>query len=156
VDIDGHEADAGDAAACHLAPAARRFDVGNHNYTAAAAAGAAIRLLLELGPKQVEQHVLALAHRFAVRMTEIGMPVFGGVSNEHASHIVTVGSAMGVEHDASADSEMAGLHQYLTERGARLSMRRDLLRFSFHIYNNDADIDRVVALCRDWLQRAGR
>jgi selenocysteine lyase/cysteine desulfurase len=27
-----------------------------------------------------------------------------------------------------------------------------LLRFSFGIYNNDADIQRLAALCQDWLK----
>ncbi|HVY14953.1 MAG TPA: aminotransferase class V-fold PLP-dependent enzyme [Rhodopila sp.] len=154
VDVgDGHEAESGDLAAYRLAPGARRFDVGNYNYTAAAAAGASIRLLLDLGPRQVEEHVMALAHRFAVRMTEIGLPVFGGVSNAHASHIVTVGKALGSAHDSTGDADMAGLYDHLTANGVRLGVRRDLLRFSFHIYNNDADIDRVVDLCQAWMRR---
>ena len=148
---DSHEAEVGDAAAYRLAPAARRFDVGNHNYTAAAAAGASIRLLLDLGPKQVEDRVMALAHRFAVRMNEIGLPVFGSVSNAHASHIVTIGRTLGTAHDASADAEMAKLYNFLVARGVHLGIRRDPLRFSFHVYNNEVDIERVVGLCQDWL-----
>ena len=148
---DGHEAEAGNLSQYRLAKGARRFDVGNHNYVAAAATGASIRLLLDLGPAAIEAHVMALAHRFATRMTEIGLPVFGGVSNALASHIVTVGRALGEAHDASDDAEMAGLYAYLTEHGVRLGIRRDLLRFSFHIYNNDADIDRVVSLCQAWM-----
>jgi selenocysteine lyase/cysteine desulfurase len=150
---DGHEAEAGDLAHYRLSAGARRFDVGNYNYTAAAAAGASIRLLLELGPRRIEDHVMALAHRFAVRMTEIGLPVFGGVSNAHASHIVTVGRALGSAHDSTGDADMAGLYDHLTENGVRLGVRRDLLRFSFHLYNNDADIDRVVSLCQAWMNR---
>jgi selenocysteine lyase/cysteine desulfurase len=147
---EGHEAEGGDLANYRLAAGARRFDVGNYNYTAAAAAGASIRLLLDLGPQRIEDHVMALAHRFAVRMTEIGLPVFGGVSNAHASHIVTVGKALGSAHDSTGDADMAALYDYLTANGVRLGVRRDLLRFSFHIYNNEADIERVVSLCEAW------
>jgi cysteine desulfurase/selenocysteine lyase len=150
---DGHEAETGDLTDYRLASGARRFDVGNYNYVAAAAAGASLRLLLDLGPAAVEAHVLGLAHRFAVRMAEIGMPVFGGVSNALASHIVTVGRAMGTAHDASADGEMVGLYDFLTANGVRLGIRRDLLRFSFHIYNNEADIERVAGLCGEWMAR---
>jgi selenocysteine lyase/cysteine desulfurase len=148
-----HEAAAGDAAAYQLARGARRFDVGNFNYTAVAAVAESLKLLLDLGPQQVEQRVCGLAHQFAARMTDLGLPVFGGVSNQYASHIVTIGHKLGAEHDASADMELSGLYQYLTANGVRLTVRRDLLRFSFHLYNNDDDVDRVVALCRDWLQR---
>jgi selenocysteine lyase/cysteine desulfurase len=154
VDIgDGHEAQAGDLTHYRLAPGARRFDVGNHNYLGAAAAGASIRLLLDLGPKRVEAHVMALSHRFAARMTEIGLPVFGGVSNNQASHIVTIGHAMGDAHDATSDTDMASLYDHLTANGVRLTVRRNLLRFSFHLYNNDADVDRVVSLSEAWLKR---
>ncbi len=150
---DGHEADAGDPANYRLARGALRFDVGNHNYTGAAAAGAAIRLLLDLGPGAVEAHVMGLAHRFALGMTQIGLPVFGGVSNALASHIVTVGEVVGAGHDSVDDPRMASLHDYLAEHGVRLGIRRGLLRFSFHVYNTEADVDRVVVLCRDWLAR---
>ncbi len=149
---DSHEAESGDAAAYRLAPAARRFDAGSHNYTAAVA-GASIRLLLDLGPKQVEGHVMALAHRFAMRMHEIGMPVFGGVSNAHASHIVTIGRTLGAEHDSFANADMARLYNVFVASGVRLSIRRDLFRFSFHIYNNEPDIERFVGLCENWLAR---
>ena len=148
----GHEAAAGDAASYRLARAARRFDVGNYNYAAAAAVGESIRFLLELGPKEVERYIFALAHQFATRMSEIGLPVYGGASAKYATHIVTVGHRLGFEHDSSADAEMAGLYDYLTAKGVRLGIRRDLLRFSFHIYNNEADVEQVVALCRDWME----
>ncbi len=148
----GHEADVGDAASYRLARAARRFDVGNYNYAATAAVGESIGLLLELGPKEVERYVFALAQRFAVRMSEIGLPVFGGASAEYGTHIVTIGSRLGSTHDSSADTEMTGLYDHLTAHGVRLGIRRDLLRFSFHLYNNDADVETVVALCRDWLK----
>jgi selenocysteine lyase/cysteine desulfurase len=148
---DGHEAATGDAAAYRLAPAARRFDVGNYNYIATAGVAESIRFLLDLGPAAVERYAFALAQQFRVRMTGIGMPVFGGVDNPYASHIVTIGRALGVEHDSSADAEMAGLYEYLTAKGVRLGIRRDLLRFSFHVYNDESDIDQVVALCRAWM-----
>ena len=148
---DGHEAASGDAAAYRLATGARRFDVGNYNYMATAGVCESIRLLLELGPLEVEHHVLGLAGRFARRMQEIGLPVYGGAAANNASHIVTIGATLGFEHDSSRDPAMLGLYDHLTANGVRLGIRRDLLRFSFGIYNNDEDIERVVALCRDWM-----
>ncbi len=47
---------------------------------------------------------------------------------------------------------MTGLYDHLTANGVRLGIRRDLLRFSFGIYNNDEDVERVVALCQDWMK----
>jgi selenocysteine lyase/cysteine desulfurase len=38
----------------------------------------------------------------------------------------------------------------------RLGIRRDLLRFSFHIYNNQDDIDRVLDLVGQWTKTRSR
>jgi cysteine desulfurase/selenocysteine lyase len=147
---DGHEAASGDAAAYRLAKEARRFDVGNYNYMAAAGVCESIRLLLELGPRKVEDHVLALAKRFARQIEGIGLPVYGRAND--ASNIVMIGKTLGFEHDSSTDAEMTGLYDHLTANGVRLGIRRDLLRFSFGIYNNEDDVERVVSLCQDWVR----
>jgi selenocysteine lyase/cysteine desulfurase len=76
--------------------------------------------------------------------------VFGEKSNAPASHIVAIGSALSDNHDGTGDPEMADLHDYLVANGVRLGIRRGLLRFSFHLYNNSDDIDRAVALARKW------
>lgn len=153
VDLDGHEATLGDPAAARLAAGARRFDVGNFNFPAALAVAPAMQLLLDLGPATVEREVCALAAAFANRMLDIGMPVFGGRPGPHSSHIVTVGGDLGFDHDAASDQEMATLYQHLAASGVRLSIRRDLLRFSFQIYNNMADVEQVVRLCAEWLRQ---
>jgi selenocysteine lyase/cysteine desulfurase len=148
---DAHEASAGDPGACRLAAGARRFDVGNYNYAAAIAVGQSIRFLLEIGPDEVEAYVFGLAREFARRIGDLGLPVYAGPSAGSGSHIVTVGRSLGLDHDSSADRDMSDLYGYLSAHGVRLGVRRDLLRFSFHLYNNEADIDRVAALCRDWI-----
>jgi cysteine desulfurase/selenocysteine lyase len=50
---------------------------------------------------------------------------------------------------------MGKLYQHLTAHGVRLSIRRDLLRFSFHLYNNSDDVDEVVRLSEQWLRQHG-
>ena len=47
----------------------------------------------------------------------------------------------------------AKLYEHLTAHGVRLSIRRDLLRFSFHLYNNTDDVDEVVRLSEEWLRQ---
>jgi selenocysteine lyase/cysteine desulfurase len=152
---EGHEASLGDPVTARFAPGAHRFDVGNFNFPAAIAVAPARELLLELGPRAVQDYVLALAATFANRMLDIGLPVYGGRPGPHSSHIVTVGNALGYDHDAAGDREMAKLYQHLVASGVRLSIRRDLLRFSFHIYNNRDDVDAVVGQCEQWLRRQG-
>ena len=88
-------------------------------------------------------------------MHDAGLPVYGGVptSNSPQAHIVAVGHSLGFDHDSAGDTAMADLYKFLNKRGVKLSIRRDLLRFSFHIYNNEDDIDRTVDLARQWLRQ---
>jgi cysteine desulfurase / selenocysteine lyase len=152
---EGHEASLSDPATTRYAPGAHRFDVGNFNFPAAIAVAPAIELLLDLGPRAVQDYVLELAAYFANRMLDIGLPVYGGRPGPHSSHIVTVGNNLGYDHDAAGDLEMSKLYEHLVAAGVRLSIRRDLLRFSFHIYNNTDDIDEVVRLSEQCLRQHG-
>jgi cysteine desulfurase / selenocysteine lyase len=147
---DQHEGSAGDASAYVLLKGARRFDVGNYNYPATVAVGASLQLLLDLGPKDVEAYVCGLTREFADRLLDLGLPVYGGRTNRAGSPIVTVGNMLSTDHDAKGDREMMELHDFLVAKGVRLGVRRGLLRFSFHLYNNRADIDFVVDLVRQW------
>ena len=147
---DAHEGSAGDASAYVLLKGARRFDCGNYNYPATVAVGASLELLLELGPKNVEAYVCGLTRAFADRLIELGLPVYGGRSNLAGSPIVTVGKELSRDHDAKGDREMTDLHDFLVANGVRLGVRRGLLRFSFHLYNNRDDIEYVVGLVRKW------
>jgi cysteine desulfurase / selenocysteine lyase len=147
---DQHEGSAGDTSAYVLAKGARRLDVGNYNYPATLAVAASLQLLLDLGPKRVEAYVCGLARSFADRLMAAGLPVYGGRSNALGSQIVTVGTALGVDHDTGGGEEMSDLYHFLMANGVRLGVRRGLLRFSFHLYNNQDDIDAVIDLVRRW------
>ena len=69
-------------------------------------------------------------------------------------HTVTVGSFAANQNDAIDDTALESLYAHLTEHGVVLSIRRGMLRFALHLYNNEADVDRVLDLTRSWL--AGR
>lgn len=150
---EGHEASVGNPAQYKLANGARRFDVGNFNFPAAIAVGRSLELLHELGMKNVESYVCGLANKLAVGFIEAGLPVFGGKPGPDGSHIVAVGRSLGLEHDAAGDERMRDLYAYLSANNVRLSIRRDLLRFSLHIYNDEGDVARVVELVRRWNRR---
>jgi len=83
----------------------------------------------------------------------VGLPVFGGEPGPEGSHIVTVGRSLGLEHDSAGDERMRDLYAYLVANNVHLSIRRDLLRFSLHIYNNEDDVAQVVDLVRRWNRR---
>jgi cysteine desulfurase/selenocysteine lyase len=150
---EGHEASLGDPMKVRYAAGARRFDVGNFNFPAAITAAPALELLLSLGPQAVQEHVFGVARYFADRMLDIGLPVYGGRPGALSSHIVTVGKRLGYDHDSAGDLEASALYEHLVANGVRLSIRRDLLRFSFHIYNNSEDVDQVVNLSEQWLRQ---
>jgi selenocysteine lyase/cysteine desulfurase len=147
---DQHEGSAGDTSSYTLCKGARRFDCGNYNYPATVAVAASLELLLDLGMKQVEAYVCGLTREFADRLIDLGLAVYGGRTNLAGSPIVTVGKALSTDHDAKGDREMTELHDFLVANGVRLGVRRGLLRFSFHLYNNRDDIDVVVDLVRQW------
>jgi cysteine desulfurase/selenocysteine lyase len=87
---------------------------------------------------------------------ELGLPVAGGAPGEHLAHIVSVGESGGGRHYTADDPKMNELYDHLTSNGVRLSIRRGVLRMSLGIYNDEADVDRVVALTQDWLNKSER
>lgn len=137
------------------APAARRFDGGNYNYLGIRAARAGLELLEELGSRAVEEHVRALAGRLAGGLLERGLPVCGGAPGRHLGSIVAVGTSGGGRHYTADDPEMNRLHAHLEAHGVHLSVRRGVLRFSLHAYNDASDVDRVLELVDGWERGAG-
>ena len=135
-------------------PGALRFDLGNFNYLGAAAAQASIELLRSIRMKRVETHLRSLAARLATGLLELGLPVPGGAPGEHLAHVVSVGESGGGRHYTADDPKMNELYDQLTRNGVRLSIRRGVLRMSLGIYNDEADVDRVVALTREWVNES--
>jgi selenocysteine lyase/cysteine desulfurase len=45
---------------------------------------------------------------------------------------------------------MQSLYDHLAVNDVRLSIRRGVLRFSLHLYNTAADVERVLGLASDW------
>lgn len=146
----GHEAASGDLEHYELAKGARRFDVGNHNYIAAVAVERSLKELQAIGIDAVEKHACGLSQRLAIGLENAGLPVFGGASAPERAHMVTIGADLSDKHDKADDPAVTGFHQYLLANNVRATIRRGMLRFSPHIYNNNDDIDAVIELARTW------
>lgn len=144
---EGHEAAMG-GFDFRLQPSARRFDLGNYNFLAAAGANAAIRYLQGWGADAVEAYVVGLAHALARGILELGLPVCGGTPGAHLAHIVTVGRLGSGGHDSTEDPRFAALYKHLIENRVRLSIRRGILRFSLHVHNASRDVERVLDLIK--------
>lgn len=145
VAMDGrHEADHDATEPPTLAPGARRFEAGNPNFPGLVAAEVAMRRILEIGPDAIEEGALALAASLRSRLGAAGLPVVNP-EGEGASHILTVGGP---------GFPAASLHTFLDERGVKASLRKGAVRFAFHGYNDETDVDRAVAACSAWQQAA--
>lgn len=144
-----HEGDAG-GERYRLKPAAGRFDIGSYNYAAASAVEVSLDLLLACGTRAIEQHVLALAHRFAGDLQSLDMPLLAREPGPHLSQVVLVGG-VGGKYDSA--QMLQTLYEHLHRNRVKLSLRRGRLRFSFHFYNTEQEVEQAVSLIRDWTRQ---
>ena len=100
---------------------ARRFDLVP-NFIAIAAASRSLDLLASIGVAKIEAHNLALVRRFCA---ELDLP-------RHDSAIISV--------DAGSISSISG--------NLSATVRSGKARFSFHLYNDDDDVDAAVDFVR--------
>ena len=148
VDLGGaHEGEQG-GSTDELMPGARRFDSGSYNYGSAGAAVASLKILEDLTIPVIERHVLKLAKMLDAGLRAIGIPVLSGGDDRHRSHLVLVGLRKPSEQERAAFVALAG---FLAERGIRVSQRQGRLRFSFHFYNTEAEVQRVLEVVREWV-----
>jgi selenocysteine lyase/cysteine desulfurase len=118
-DVDVHAAPYGPDG--EAARDARRFDLVP-NFIAIAAAAEALSLLAEIGLEKIERHNLALVDRFCA---ELDLP-------PHRSAIISL--------QADGLTKISG--------ALAATVRSGRARFSFHLYNDDADVDAAVAFVR--------
>ena len=116
-----------------------------------AAADAALKFLLELDTRNIEPYVLRTAHALANGLSDLGLPVCGGAPGRHLAHIVCVGCYGSGGDKGGSDERMNRLYKFLLENRVKLSMRRGVLRFSLHVYNNMDDVARVLDLAQQFL-----
>ena len=149
---DAHEASLG-GYDFKLAPGARRFDVGNYNFLATAAVDASMQQLMQWDTRRIEPYVSGLTHALARGFLDLGLTVAGGEPGPHLTKIVTVGE-MSADQYATGDARYNRLYEHLAAHRVKLSIRRGMLRFSMHVYNNMDDVERVLELSRQFLKKA--
>jgi len=119
---------------------AARFEAGSQNMVGVLGMGASIDLLVETGlsptTSTIAEQVLRLGDYACQRLTELGATIISDRTPNHASGIISFqlpGHDPGevVKHCAAMD--------------VILSSRHGWLRISPHGYNNEADIDRLIA-----------
>ncbi len=113
---------------------ARRFETGTPPVPAAYAAAAGLDLLNALGPAAIDTQIRRLTARMVDGARRRGFAVATPDDPEQRGALVVVRCT-----DAGA------LVQRLEARGIVASARGTGLRVSFHAYNNDDDVDAVLA-----------
>jgi cysteine desulfurase / selenocysteine lyase len=139
--------DAGELPESEMGPAdyklysgARRFEVGNANWTGLIAVAASMRQMQQYSAADIEHQAMSLALRLATGIKDAGFAVPISTRSELRSHIVTI--------YASPDESrrLEAFDQNLRAERVVFSRRLGAIRFGLHAYNNLADIDTVVRI----------
>lgn len=126
-------------------PTAQRYEPGALNLPGIAGMKAAIELLLEVGIEQVAERILSIRARLTRGLEELGFRSLGAPPDSAQSGIITV---LHPSRDVTAIFEKLGRDNIVC------SPRQDragtnLLRFSPHFYNTEAEVDRVLGVLND-------
>ncbi|MFN3945663.1 MAG: aminotransferase class V-fold PLP-dependent enzyme [Allosphingosinicella sp.] len=115
-----------------LQPDARRYDMGERsNFALLPVAGAAIAQLLDWGVADISATLGAYNETLAARLRGIGLDVPEG----RAPHYVSARFPGGLPDDIGERLAFAKVH---------VSLRGDRMRITPHLYNDEADADKLV------------
>jgi len=124
-------------------PGAARFSMGTPNIAGIIGLGASVKLLTDIGVANIDAHVTALASYLIDQLRASGYQVL--TPDDHAS-IVTF-------QVAPTEEATVAIMNHLTERKVVVAKHWDAqknpyLRASFHCYNNQDDVDRLLNALR--------
>jgi cysteine desulfurase/selenocysteine lyase len=114
-----------------LPEGAEKYEAGMLNFPSIYGAAESVRLMLELGPENIERRVLELAGLAADILRKSGATIVNENTNIVAAHWP--------DRDASA------LAKDLQQRRIIVAARHGNLRVSPHFYNNEADLELLRA-----------
>ena len=121
-----------------LKPHAGRYESGTLNVGGTLAMGASLDLLLAVGLETIETQILALTDRLCLQLTSTPWRVFGRITPESRSGIVSLEPPPG--------RDVVEVARVLRESGVVVNRRAGRLRVSPHAYNSVEEIDRLVGL----------
>lgn len=121
---------------------ARRFEAGTPSVPSAYGAVGGLRMLEQVDLHDVRAHVSGLTGRLTEELLAMGRTLRSPHDDARRGPQV-----------ALVDADPVALDAALREQGIGASPRGEVLRMSFHYYNDDSDVDAVVAAIR---QHAGR
>jgi selenocysteine lyase/cysteine desulfurase len=122
---------------------ARRFDMGEaSNFILAPIASAALRQILEWGVEDIGETLGAMTARIADLATDLGLHV--APASARSPHMVGVTAPQGLPG--------ALLHE-LSEQKIFVSVRGNAIRIAPHLYNTEAEVDRLMNALKKALSR---
>jgi selenocysteine lyase/cysteine desulfurase len=114
-------------------PGARRFDVGEvSNFILSPIAAAALEQILHWGVEQIAETLRSKTDAIAERASEMGLVVAD--RQFRAPHMI------GITKPGGFSGELPGL---LAQDNVYVSVRGESVRVAPHLWNNDAEIDRL-------------
>lgn len=121
---------------------AGRFELGNYNLPDLHALSSSIGFIRKTGVEQIEEHVLALGDRLITQLDKLGVRLVGPRARASRAHIYVM------------DLPVAEWLDYFSQNQVRVSPERGGIRVSFGLFNTAEDVDQVVSLIRQRLDRS--
>jgi selenocysteine lyase/cysteine desulfurase len=119
-------------------PTARRFEAGTPPVVNCYAAEAGLNMVNAIGMEAIGGRVRDLTRRCMERLDEIGWPAITPADDARRGPMIGIPA-----------TEAGALATRLMDRDIVASHRDSNLRLGFHFYNNDDDIDAVIAAMKD-------
>ncbi|MDX1632850.1 MAG: aminotransferase class V-fold PLP-dependent enzyme, partial [Thermoanaerobaculia bacterium] len=116
---------------------ALRFEPGTLNVYGLAALERSLEMLLEVGPRRIENRILELADRVAGSLSDRGWRVLSSRVPGEKSGIVSA------VHPSRKAEEVA---ESLAEEGVIVAHRAGRIRISPHFYNTEDEVERLLSL----------
>ena len=116
-----------------LDESAQRFEIGTPNFMGLIGMEASVRILLDIGIKNIESYILSLTGYLIERLQNRGIRVITPLEGANRAGIVSFLS-----------DESRELFQLLDNNKIYISLREGCIRVSPHFYNIQADINNLV------------
>lgn len=130
-----------------LAASARRYEGGTLNIPGIWAMHAALRMLLEFGLTEIENHILALTQILTDELQNLaGIELLSPLSASERAGIVTI--------QLPAKIDVNAVFQHISAQNITISLRDGKLRYSPHFYNSPEEIMFAVEATREALRKA--